>query len=178
MKQEIITDRIILKSLELADAQHLHHVRTHPVVNRYIDRDHAKSLADTQAHITRVTADAGKAVHFTIRSRGDMAFIGTICLWNMDPGQRYAELGYELLPQYEGQGFMSAAVREMLALAFNGLGLVHIEAYTHHANARSRKLLERSGFTVVVGKTDEGNANNVIYELRKAVSPLSANGAA
>ena len=58
-----------------------------------------------------------------------------------------ASLGYWLGEEFNGRGLATAAVREVAALAFGEMGLHRIEAATLPHNVRSRRVLERNGFS-------------------------------
>ena len=55
-------------------------------------------------------------------------------------------LGYWLSAAANGRGLATAAVRDMIRLAFEDLGLHRIEAGTLLHNVRSQRVLERTGF--------------------------------
>jgi ribosomal-protein-alanine N-acetyltransferase len=55
-------------------------------------------------------------------------------------------LGYWLSAAANGRGLATAAVRDAIRLAFEGLGLHRIEAGTLLHNVRSQRVLERNGF--------------------------------
>ena len=56
-----------------------------------------------------------------------------------------AEVGARLLPECEGRGYASEAVRAMAAYAFVKLGLERMEAKCNRENERSRKMLLSAG---------------------------------
>lgn len=56
-----------------------------------------------------------------------------------------AEIGWCLAPGYEGHGYATEAVRELLAIAFDGLGLRRIVANCFADNEPSWRLMERIG---------------------------------
>ncbi|MTB87089.1 GNAT family N-acetyltransferase [Aeromicrobium senzhongii] len=56
-------------------------------------------------------------------------------------------LGYYVDAAHQGRGLASAAVGEMVNLAFLRLGLHRIEAATRTDNASSQRVLEKNGFT-------------------------------
>ena len=76
----------------------------------------------------------------------DKNLIGTICLWNLDRRTNSAEIGYELLPQYQGMGLMQEALNAIINYSFTDVGLNVLTAWTHKENAASSRLLERNGF--------------------------------
>lgn len=56
-------------------------------------------------------------------------------------------LGYWLNEADNGRGLATAAVREIIDVAFDELGLHRIQASTLPHNVRSQRVLERAGFT-------------------------------
>ncbi|WP_343565340.1 GNAT family N-acetyltransferase [Sphingobacterium sp.] len=164
METKILTDRLLLKPIELSDLQDLYHLRTNPQVAKYIQRDVNKNIDDIRQFIALVIKNN---FYFTIRTLERNEFIGTITLWNIDRSINYAEIGYELLPEFQGKGLMSEAVKAMLDYAFNKAGFEVIEAHTHRENTASRRLLERVGFKLLPDKIDRDNLDIVVYEINK-----------
>jgi RimJ/RimL family protein N-acetyltransferase len=56
-----------------------------------------------------------------------------------------AELGWVLHPDYTGHGYATEAVRALLGIAFDGLGLRRVTASCFAANDSSWRLMERVG---------------------------------
>ena len=63
------------------------------------------------------------------------------------PAQR-CSLGYGLDAEAEGQGYMTEALRAVIAHAFETLKLHRVEASYMPTNERSGRVLRRLGFTV------------------------------
>lgn len=61
---------------------------------------------------------------------------------------------------------MTEALTYVLEFGFNHLGLEKIEAYTQWNNERSRRLLERNGFSLIEDKIDDQNRDNLVYEIK------------
>ncbi|HXH79365.1 GNAT family protein [Nocardioides sp.] len=57
----------------------------------------------------------------------------------------FAEIGWCLSPAHAGQGLATEAVRELLAIAFDGLGLRRVTANCFADNEPSWRLMERVG---------------------------------
>lgn len=93
--------------------------------------------------------------------------VGTIAIWNINYDKNYAELGYELFPEFQNQGIMKNAITAILEYSFNVLSFKTIEAFTDKENQNSRKLLEKLGFYLVQNRIDKNNLNNVIYQFKK-----------
>lgn len=167
MKPELHTDRVKLRAPEKSDAANLYYLRTHPKVNRFIERVLPKSISDVEKFIELRNSDPNP-FYFIIETLSTNELAGTICLWNINKENKYAEVGYELLPDFQGKGIMTSVLRKIISLAFTELNIETIEAFTHSENLPSRRLLEKFNFKLMLGKTDPDNSNNIIYCLKKA----------
>ena len=58
----------------------------------------------------------------------------------------YPDLGFAVLPDFEGEGYVTEASLMVLNYAFTDLGLEQIHGITKEQNKRSKKLLLRLGF--------------------------------
>lgn len=166
MKLIITTDKIQLKIVEKSDAESLFKLRTNPEVSQFVNRDLNKTLADIEEFIDHKINNQNEILFFIIKTIPENELAGTICLWKIDHEKKYAEVGYELFPNFQGRGIMSDALKAILDLAFNELGFEYLQAFTNKENLSSRKLLEKFGFEFLADKKDENNLNNVIYGLK------------
>lgn len=166
MKATITTDIVKLTTPEKADAAELFTLRINPLVNQYIERRIPATIADVEEFIEQRIADA-RDYYFVIKTITDNKLIGAACLKDIDKEKQYAEVGYELLPAFQGKGIMSNTLTAIINFAFNTLNLSTIEAYTHKENIASRNLLERFKFVLVPNKKDPDVDSNVIYCLKK-----------
>jgi ribosomal-protein-alanine N-acetyltransferase len=85
--------------------------------------------------------------------------VGTICLWNFDYEMNAVELGYELLPHWQGKGLMSEAARKVVEFAFGELGADAVNACPSDYNFRSVALLARLGFIKNKATTHDHSTN-------------------
>ena len=93
--------------------------------------------------------DAGNAWPFFIFADSDQALVGAITLSNVRRGVAEAgTLGYWIGQSHAGRGHATAAVRAMVAHAFDELKLHRVEAACVPANLASRRVLEKSGFVL------------------------------
>ena len=76
----------------------------------------------------------------------DGAVIAAVGLYDHDDEADSADLGYWLLPDHWGRGWMDQALRQWLPSAFARLGLHSVVAYVEPGNAASTRLLARLGF--------------------------------
>lgn len=57
----------------------------------------------------------------------------------------FAEIGWCLTPEHEGRGYATEAVADLLAIAFDGLGIRRVIAKCFADNEPSWRLMERIG---------------------------------
>ena len=89
----------------------------------------------------------GSAYILFIRRLSDNALVGGLSFTQMRPWPAdSASLGYWQGKGFEGQGYMREAVSAACTWAFRDLGLWRIEAGIVPENARSRRVLEGTGF--------------------------------
>lgn len=145
----LTTDRLILRQMNISDENEIFQLRTDDRVQKYLDRPKANSLDDVRKFIERI--DTGIAnnenIMWGVCRKNDDMLIGTVCYFNIIKDDSKAEIGYELLPDYQGKGFMQEAFTQVIDYGFNVLKLELIEAVIHPENSRSIKLIERNGFT-------------------------------
>ena len=72
-------------------------------------------------------------------SLGDLGFKGP-------PREKAAEIGYGVLPEYEGKGYTTEAVQAMAEWAFGQEDVVFVEAETEPDSKASQRVLEKCGF--------------------------------
>ena len=145
---KIIAQRITLRPIQYQDQQDLFLLRTNPQVNRYLERTPPAQLSEVVDFIQTIKQNqkSGKSFYWIIEDNNSGQFIGTICLWNIDHQARQAEIGYELLPRFQGKGYMSEAIDAVINYLRNNLNFNIVAAYSIIANEQSARLLLKKGF--------------------------------
>ena len=158
----------MLRRLVPEDRKALFILRNDEQVNRYIQRNRMSSETEATAFIEKIwsNGDRGPDTYWAICLNTQPGLIGTICFWNFSEDRKLAELGYELFPAFQGRGLMSEAVKAVLDYGFKDLALTSIEAYTHRANLRSKKMLAKFHFRYLPHKVDPDSDNIEIYSLQ------------
>ena len=137
-------------------------LRSDESVNKYLDRPKAHSIEDARQFITKIknAVSNHQSLYWAITLKESAAFAGTICVWNISEENKKAEIGYELLPRFQGKGIMQEALQRILKFAFENMKLTSIEANTHKDNHHSSKLLEKLHFKQNSGSSHDGNEIN------------------
>lgn len=138
------TERLTLRPLLKTDDQQIFALRSNQSVNQYLSRKPRLSIDDARRFIQAILDN--QAFYWAITLTGGTELTGTVCLFNLSDDHQKAELGYELLPEFQGKGFMQEAVGAMIDFAFRRLNVSTIQAYTHVENQASSQLLEKLNF--------------------------------
>jgi len=143
------TERLTLRQLISSDDKEIFALRSDDSVNKYLDRKPSKSIDDAKNFIQAITENIQRndSIYWAITLNGTDKLIGTICLFDFSNDNLKAEIGYELLPGFQGKGIMQEAALKVIDFGIQHIGLASIEAYTHSENQRSTRLLEGLNFT-------------------------------
>jgi len=145
----LITDRLRLRKLAHEDAAQVFLLRSDDSVNRYLDRPKAHSIEDAVLFIQKICGfiDNGQSFYWAIELKEDSKFLGSVTLFNFSEDHSSAEIGYEILPSFQGKGYMHEALQAVIAFAFETAGFTKIEAVTVPGNISSWRLLEKNNFS-------------------------------
>lgn len=152
----ITGDKISLRQIMPADIKDL-------VEISFYDGVQAASVqqaAEMQAKINKDNLE-GNSIHWGIVNNLNNKIVGT-CGYYRGFDKGAGELGFVLLPQYRGQGFMTEALLSAIKFGDNKMKLKRIWAVTHKHNKEAVKLLERLNFIKVSDLDNE----EVEYELK------------
>lgn len=87
----------------------------------------------------------GESIHWLIFCKSSNQIAGT-CGFYRSFSNNQAEIGCVLLPDYQGKGIMSEALKLIIDFGFNKMKLNNIWAATDIKNHKAIKLLSRLGF--------------------------------
>ncbi|MGP9650781.1 GNAT family N-acetyltransferase [Glutamicibacter sp. AOP38-B1-38] len=150
----VTTRRLLLRRLEIADAQATWEYRKLPEVQRWITScaDDFPQYLEQFMEARRYACDVAVQL---LDAQGRPQLIGTVMVKVKDGwGQREiedatrgveAEIGWSLNPEYGGLGYATEAVCGVIDLCFGQLGLRRVIAECFAANEPSWRLMERIG---------------------------------
>lgn len=144
------TERLTLRQLVSSDDNKILALRSDINVNKYLGRKPSQSIDDAKVFIQTINENIQKnnSIYWAITFSDTDNLIGTICLFDFSDDNLKAEIGYELLPDFQGKGIMQEATSKVIDFGIQLLGLNSIEAYTHSENQSSTKLLEKFNFKI------------------------------
>lgn len=171
----LLSERLLLRNIEKSDCDTILFLRSDKEVNKFIERpEHrkTKNKEDALKFIKEINENLenNKSIAWGITLKEDPQIVGTICLWNFSEDNKTAEVGYDLNPKFQRKGIMNEALKMIIEFGFTKLNLNLIEAFTHHQNESSKKLLEKNGFHFMNNRKDLENDSNIIFELRNTIS--------
>lgn len=187
----LTTERLVFRQLAPEDEGEVFNLRSDERVNRFLTRNQCKSIEEAGAFINKINRAISNndSIYWAITLKNANArltessghpvykLIGTICLWNIQPENYRAEIGYELNPDFWGKGIMKEALPKVIEYGFETLKLHSIEADLHPGNSRSVVLLEKNGF-VREGYFKESDYFNGKFLDRVVYSLLNPEGVA
>lgn len=141
------TSRLELRQITEADLEHIYSGLSHPDVIKHYGVNYS-SLEDTweqlewYAELERTHTGIWWAIILSETGK----FCGAIGYNNLSREHKKAELGFWLLPQYWGRGFVQEAMEVVLEHAFQKLDLHRIEAFVETENISSQKALQKQHF--------------------------------
>lgn len=161
------TERLTLRQLSINDDKEIFALRSNPQVNRYLGRAPSNTIEDARNFIHKIEEIVSKneGIYWAITQTTNDKLIGTICLFNFSNENDQAEIGYELLPIFQGQGIMFEAISKVIGFGQQDIGLKIIEAYTHIENENSTKLLAKCKFRKEANISNNSDDQYVIFKL-------------
>jgi ribosomal-protein-alanine N-acetyltransferase len=142
------TERLVLRAVTPADATDTFRIMSDPRVIRYFGMLPMDSIEETvqrtDAFQTAFQEQAG--IRWGIIHRDSGQFIGSCGYWRLIKQHSRAEIGYDLAPDWWGQGLMPEAIAAALRFGFTAMELHSVEAQIDPANTGSHRVLEKLGF--------------------------------
>ena len=142
----VVTERLLLRGFEPADAPAMLAVYGDQEVMRFVGEGHAVDLAGAEAMLASY-ADHQRRHGFSfwaVVERASGALIGDAGLYRVGDE---VEAGYTLGRAWWGRGYATEAARACLGLAFGPLDLDTVTAVADVANPASARVLVKLGFT-------------------------------
>lgn len=148
-------DKVSLRQILPADMEDLIEIS-------FYDAVQAATVQEATEMQDKINKDylEGNSIHWGIADNTTNKIVGTCGYYRgLDKGA--GELGCVLLPQYRGQGFMTAAMLLAIDFGINTIGLQRVWAITTKQNKSAIKLLDKLNFIQIADLQDD----EIEYEL-------------
>ena len=145
----IITDRLLLRPITTADISALHAYQSVPDNVRYVPYEPRSIDAVTElvesGRLTSGVDEPPGTISLGVELRESGVLVADVILMWHSLEHRTGEVGYISNPSHAGNGYVTEAVRELLRLGFDGLGLHRIAARLDARNDASAAVARRLG---------------------------------
>jgi len=151
----LVTPRLRLRPLVVADAAAMWPYVTDPAVSYYMTWEPHRDLSETQEFLAFCETSRAEGRTATLGVfEPDGTFVGvaglhdvtrTVRAWRRD----VAELGYWIAPPHQGRGYVTEAARAVVDAAFDQLHLHKVKVGCLVENVGSRRVIEKLGFRLV-----------------------------
>lgn len=169
----IETERLLLREIEMEDADAMFELDSDPEVHKYIDNEPVTSKEQIHGVIRfiRQQYQTNGIGRWAVVRKSDKRFIGWAGLkieqedynghgWHID-------LGYRLMPNCWGHGYATEAARAWTDYAFRVMRAEKVCALVEKANTASVHVLEKVGMTLTDAFVLNGK-ENLWYEIKQS----------
>ena len=150
MSYPLLTERLSIQPLSIADLETFVEYRQDPEIARYQSWDtsfshsQAEELIQSQSGVQIPDKDDWLQLGIHLGVSG--ALIGDLAIHRLDEEDIAFELGFTVAKQFQGHGYAREALLALMDYLFNEVKAIKLEASTDRRNIRSIKLLEAVGF--------------------------------
>ncbi len=168
------TERLLLRRVSKDDLNEILELRGNPETMKFIPRPIVKTEEDALDHFKIIDEkiEKNEGINWAITVKGNPKLIGIIGHYRIQPENHRCEIGYMILPQYNGQGIVTEAIKAVLEYGFEDMNMHSIEAVIDPDNIASERVLQKNGFVkeahILENEYYDGKFwNTVIYSILK-----------
>ncbi|WP_070963436.1 GNAT family N-acetyltransferase [Vibrio sonorensis] len=155
---DLMIEDFLLRQLRDSDVDEMFIIKSNDSILEFLDSPKARNRNEALVFIHKIQSGVthNDWYYWGITQPESESIIGTVCLWNLDEKSKKADVGFVLLPEFQGRGVMQCILPKILNFGFQELGLSTIEAEVAPQNVKSLSLLKNNGFTFACkeGETD------------------------
>lgn len=142
------TERLSLRRVSIDDLNEILELRGNPETMKFIPRPLVKTEEDALNHFKMIDEkiEKNEGINWAITVKENPKLIGIIGHYRIQPENHRCEIGYMILPQYNGQGIVTEAIKAVLEYGFEDMNMHSIEAVIDPDNIASERVLQKNGF--------------------------------
>ncbi len=166
------TERLFLRRLTNADIENIIALRGNPEAMKFIPRPLIETKKAALAHLEMIdnNIENNTAINWGVCLKENNNFIGFMGIYQIQPENFRAEIGYMVLPEFNGKGFTTEAIKAIVTYGFDVMQLHSIEGVIDPSNIASERVLQKNGFVKEAHFIENGFAmgkfwDAVIYSL-------------
>ena len=156
----IETERLVLRDFVIEDWRAVQAYQREPRYLQYYpwtDRSEAEVQSFVQMQIDCQHVEPRRKFQLAITLPDSGKLIGNCGMRRKDNNETEADIGYELSPDYWGNGYATEGARAMVDFGLREFDLHRISAWCNADNVRSQRVLERAGLRL------EGRLREIDY---------------
>ncbi|MFI6601073.1 GNAT family N-acetyltransferase [Nonomuraea sp. NPDC050536] len=144
-----LSDGVVrLTPIGIEDAADYHRMMNEPSVAAYtVGRESTLEDDERRMRYTGYWWASGQRIELAVRDAASGAFAGHLQLAQVTQVLGQGMVGYSLVPEFRGRGFMTRAVNLLVEWVFANTAVRRIVAGTEVANTASQMVLTRAGFS-------------------------------
>ena len=162
------TERLLIRPTLEQDADLIYQLMNTPKFIKYVGDRNIYSIEDAATYIQNKMLPQLHSLgysSYTLIKKTNGEKIGTCGLYNRD-GIDGVDIGFGLLPQYEGLGYAYESSNRLMKAAFEEFEIEEIKAITLKENIRSQRLLEKLGLKIIgTTKLPNDNEELLLYKI-------------
>lgn len=156
------TERLLLRPLELADAEAMFAMDNNPNVHLYLWQKPTQDIEETKKIIEMVQSQYIKNSigRFATILKETGEFLGWTGIKFVDDhvengNTNFFDYGYRLNEKFWGKGYATEATKLWLDYGLNQMNIDSLHAYTHSENGASNTILKKTGMRFMEEYADE-----------------------
>ena len=165
--QTIETERLILRKIEMSDAEEMYNNWANdPEVPKFMRWQAHESVEVTKKIIKEWLNgyNSLKTYHWGIVLKDGNILIGNLSAINMNEDDMRCEAGYCIGRKWWNNGYTSEALRAVIEYMINGVGFNRVEAYHSVKNPASGKVMAKAGMRKEGSARQYYNAGNKLQD--------------
>ena len=146
--QNLESERLLLRQITPDDVDQIFALISNPETMKYIPRPLATTKDDAMGHIKMIQDKivSNEGINWAITEKGNPKMIGIIGHYRIRWEHFRSEIGYMLLPEYQGKGIITEAIQLLVDYGFNEMNMHSLEAIIDPENTASARVLEKNNF--------------------------------